>query len=235
MRRFIVFVLFILLTVGSIDLIARGSSGSSFRSSGSSFKSSGSSFKSSPAKTTKTVQPQKATPQKASSASTIKKPSNQNKPKAVSANKMDRKQTKAVKQKDQTAAKKYGDKKTATVEDQKKMAASNSYKSPTPPSVRPAYVPQTVIIGGGAPLSVGYYPIGGVYGYGYMDPVTSMYVALAGNQMIADNAAMRTAGYGNWNADGTPVRYSNPMAIISWLIGTMFVLAIIGIIIKFVI
>jgi len=228
-------ILTLLLAVGTIDTMAKGSSRSSSRSS--SFKSS--STKSSPAKTTttKTVQ-KKASPtkQKATNQSTFKKKTDTNqkkavKPKAVSKNKIDRKVSKAQRTKNTTAAKKYGNKNVASKAYKEKMVSSNNYKTSTPPKIRPAHIPQTVVIGGSS-LSVGYYPIGGYYGYGYMDPITRMYVACAAAHMIADANAMQSAGYGHWNDDGTPVRYGNSFMGLFIFLGICGVVAIVVIVIK---
>jgi len=156
------------------------------------------------------------------------------KPKAVSKNKMDKKQTKAMKSKNKSASKKYGNKANAAKAYKQDMAKkSSSYKSATPPAVRPAYVPRTVIVGGSS-LGVSYYPLGGgFYGYGYMDPVTRAYIAVNSSQMIANDMALRDAGYGDYNSNGTVVVYRNNGLVALWsFLSFCFIVCVIIVIIK---
>lgn len=225
-RRIVVVFLAVLMFVGSADILAKrgGSSRSSTRSSTKSTKSV---FKPKPKPAKKVVAPKKT---RTDNKSTIKKvaPSTKQKPKAVSKNKMDRKQTKAMKSKNAAAGKKYGNKANAAKAYKADMAKKHTqYRSSTPPKTRPASVPQSVNVGG-ASRNVTYVSLGGgMYGYGYMDPVTSMYVALAANQMVANDMALRNAGYGHYNANGTVVVYRNTGAIILWSVIGMFVLIVI--------
>lgn len=212
-RLFIVLFITFLMVGGGEDILAKGSRGgkSSFRSSGS--KSSGSIFKTAKSKPKPAVAPKKTrTDQK----STIKKSTNTQKPKAASQNKMDRRQTKVMKSKNKVAAKKYGNKANATKTYKTDMAKKHtSYKSATPPSTRPASIPQTVVINNGPSMAIGYHPFGGgYYGYGYMDPVTNMYVRLAAAQMIANDMALQSAGYGHYGANGAPIVYRNNWAVV---------------------
>ena len=207
MRR-LMFVFFaVLLMVGSADIIAKRG-GSSFR------RSTSKSF-SKKTTTKKTVAPKKT---RTDNKSTIKKKASTKKPKAVSKNKMDKKQTKAMRSKNTAAAKKYGNKKTAAKAYKTDMVKKNNYSSSTAPKTRPANIPQTVVIAGNPGIAVGYHSFGGYYGYGYMDPVTQVYMALATQHMLVNDMAMQRGGYGHWNANGAPVVYRDrgALAIVLW-------------------
>ena len=227
MRQLFVVLFAVLLMVGGgEDLFAKGSRSSSRSSSKSSFKST---------PKPKTVQAPKKTiaPKKTRTdqKSTLKKSPTSTKPKAVSANKMDRKQTKAMKSKNTAAAKKYGNKANAAKAYKTDEAKKHSsYTSPNPPSTRPASIPQTVVVAGYPSCSVGYYPFGGgLYGYGYMDPLTRMYIAVSASQMIANDMALESAGYGHYGPTGAPVVYrsSNGVYILFSIIGICVIIAII--------
>lgn len=221
MRRLVYVMLATLLIAGSADIFAKRSSG--FRSAPrktSSFKP-----KTVP-KPKPTVAPKKTRTEK---KSTLKKKTDTKKQKAVSKNKMDRKQSKAMKTKNKAAAKKYGNKKNASKAYRNDMVKKNNYTSSTPPATRPTHVPQTVVITGHPAVSVGYYPFGGHYGYGYMDPITGTYMALTAHQMLMDDMAMQRAGYGHWSADGTPVVYRNTGAVFLWLIIILVVIVLIAV------
>lgn len=200
MRR-LMFVFFaVLLIVGSAEILAKPRRSTSF----------------SPKRTTntrKTVAPKKT---RTDNKSIIKKKTSTKKPKAVSKSKMDKKQTKAMRSKNTAAAKKYGNKKTAAKAYKSDMVKQNNYSSSTAPKTRPANIPQTVVIAGTPGIAVGYRSFGGYYGYGYMDPVTQVYMALATQHMLVNDMAMQRAGYGHWNANGTPIVYRNTGAVVLW-------------------
>lgn len=227
MRRFTIFFmcLFLIFSVSEID--ARRSGGS-FRSSSSRRSSSFSTKRSSvPRKTT--------TSRKSTKKSTVKKTTNKNKQKAVSKNKLDRKQKKALVAKDKQAFKKYKNKKEATTAYKKELASKNKYDKPTPPKERPKHIPQNVTINNQqVNVSYGGFP-GGGYGYGYMDPITNAFVTLAITDMIVDSHMMRQAGYGSWQANGMPHReYIGPPAGVIFLsiFGSIVGLVVVIIIIK---
>jgi hypothetical protein len=148
-----------------------------------------------------------------SQSSTIKNTPTQSftsKPKAVSNNSIDKKQAKAIASQNNNAAKTYGSKANAEKAFREKLSTSNKYTSPTPPAVRPANIPQTIVINNtSVSPSYGMLP-GGHYGYGYYDPMTNMMVALAANQMMVDNAMMRQSGYGQWDDSGRSVVVHEP-------------------------
>lgn len=158
-----------------------------------------------------------------SQSSTIKSTPTQSfasKPRAVSNNTMDKKQAKAIASQNNVAAKTYGSKANAEKAFRDKLSASNDYTSPTPPTVRPTNIPQTVVINNtSVSSSYGMLP-GGHYGYGYYDPMTHMMVALAANQMMVDNAMMRQSGYGQWDDSGRPVivHESSPASAVALVI-----------------
>lgn len=190
-RRRSLSVIAIVLAILGTDAIARGS----FSSSRSSSFSSRSSSRSSSWGSRTTSKP-----------STISKTtSTSSKSKAISKSKVDSKQTKAVVSRDNAAAKKYGNKKAATAAYQQNLVKKNTYTSATPPATRPAYIPKTTTVGG-RNVDVTYHVLpGGGYGYGYMDPVSGTFMALAANQMMVDAAMMRSAGYGHYDAMGNPI------------------------------
>ncbi len=230
-RLFVVLFITFLMVGGGEDLFAKGSRGGSRSSSRSSSKSSGGMFKSkTKVKSTpkKVVKPKKTrTDQK----STVKKTatSTKQKPKAVSSNKMNRKQTKAMKSKNATAGKKHGNKANATKAYKGDMAKKHtSYRSSTPPATRPASVPRTVVVVAGQPgYAIGYHPFGGgMFGYGYMDPMTGLYIRLAASQMIANDMALQSAGYGHYGANGAPVVYRNNGRTVLWIFIDIFVIVI---------
>jgi hypothetical protein len=231
MRRLFVVLFAVLLMVGGgEDIFAKSRGGGSRKSS---FKLSKPKPRPKPAPTKKIVKPKKTRTDK---KSTIKKTSTSTKPKAVSSNKMDRKQTKAMKTKNTAAGKKYGNKANASKAYKGDMAKKHtSYRSSTPPATRPASVPRTVVVVAGQPgYAVGYHPFGGgFYGYGYMDPVTNMYVRLAAAQMIANDMALQNAGYGHYGANGAPVVYrSNGLIIFLSIFGFICLIVIVVAVVK---
>jgi len=156
--------------------------------------------------------------------------------KAISKNKLDRKQQKMQAPKDNAAAKKYGNKATATKAYRDKLASSNKYDSPTAPTKKPDNIPQNVTVNNTTVnTSYGMLP-GGGYGYGYMDPVTNMFVAVAAHQMLVDAHTMRMAGYGHWGADGQPIVYDpiSPLKVLFWLVIGILAIAVIALIIKWI-
>jgi hypothetical protein len=233
------FVLGILLIIGvSVsDVFSRSSSSSSSRSSsssssrsssGSSFRSSSSTIKSTPAPRPtatpkKTVAPTRSTtkPSTIKSASSPATP----KPKAVSTSAIDKQKAKATAQSNKAAVKKYKSKAEAEQACRQKLASSNSYASPTPPAVTPSHVPKTIIINNNpAPTSYGAFP-GGGYGYGYYNPITNAFVALAVADMIVDHNTLQNSGYGRWRDDGRPVQQTSAAGAI---IGIFVVLLVVG-------
>jgi hypothetical protein len=115
-----------------------------------------------------------------------------------------------------TAAATYGSKSKAEQAFREKMAASNSYNTSTPPAVRPATVPQSVTINNTS-INTSYdrLPNGG-YAYGYTDPTTHLFIALAASQMMVNSSVMAESGYGHWRDDGRPYNDSpmNPVVIV---------------------
>lgn len=221
-----------MLTILSADLFARGGRGGGSFGGGRSGGSRSSFSRSSSSRSTK-------------SKSTIKKsskPRNKEavKPKSVSKNKMDKKMSKQAAVKNKAAHKKYGNKKAATAAYRKKLTSGNKYTSATAPKTRPKHIPQTTTVGGKT-VNVTYNSFGGGgYGYGYMDPTTGVFMALAANQMMVNSAMMSQAGYGQWNANGTPYvapvvvqRTYDPMGWIWGLIGFVIVIALIAVVVKF--
>jgi hypothetical protein len=66
-----------------------------------------------------------------------------------------------------------------------KLASQNTYTSSREPSTRPNYVPRNVSVGG-RNVNVVYHQYGSGYGYGYYDPMTHAFVALAATQMMVN-------------------------------------------------
>lgn len=231
-RLFVVLFITFLMVGGGEDLFAKGSRGGSSRSS---TRSSTKSVTRTKTPTKRVVKPKKVKKSRTEKKSTIKKTATSKKPKAVSSNKMNRAQTKAMKSKNQAAAKKHGNKANATKAYKGDMAKKHtSYKSSTPPATRPASVPRTVVVVAGQPgYNVGYHPFGGgMFGYGYMDPLTGLYVRLAASQMIANDMALQSAGYGHYGTNGAPVVYrNNGMTIfLSIFFGIVFIVIIIAVV-----
>jgi len=142
---------------------------------------------------------------------------------------LDKKQQKMLAAKDQTAAKKYSTKAAAESDYKASLAKQSTYTSPTPPTQKPSYIPDNVT-SNGRPVNVTYnvYP-DGRYGYGYMDPTTMLFVALAADHYRADPYEMRNAGYGNWDNSGRPivVRNSHGLLIFFIILGGIVVTVII--------
>jgi hypothetical protein len=150
-------------------------------------------------------------------------------------NASDKKMSKMMAQKNNDAAKKYGSKQAATQAYSQKLASQNKYSSPTPPSQRPTYVPSTTNVGG-KPVNVTYnrYP-GGGYGYGYYDPMTHAFIALAATQMIVSASDLEHHGYGHYSNTGAPVVvHSGPSAlgIIFSLFGIAVLIVILVLIVR---
>ena len=196
MRKLIVVLLSLSLLVSS-DLFARTSS----RSGGSSFRSSPRSAPSKPSP--------KPAPTKPSQPSTIKPAqtttTTTQKPKAVSTNAIDKKQQKMLVSKDAEAFKKYPTKAAAENDYKQSLAKQSTYTSSIPPTQKPSYIPEN-ITSNGRPVNVTYnvYP-DGRYGYGYVDPTTMLFVALASDHYRVDSYEMRNAGYGQWDNTGKPI------------------------------
>ncbi len=116
------------------------------------------------------------------------------KPKAVSKNKLDVKQTK--RQASSTVSKKkYSSKKDAENAARKDLLKKNTYTSSKAPSTRPSHVPNSVTRNGRS-YDVDYHPMpGGGYGYGYRDPTSGLIISLLAADMIMDAAYMRNHGY----------------------------------------
>lgn len=221
--RFI-FSLCVLLLIGSSSEIfsARYGGGSSFRSSGSSFRStsSGSSFRSS------TPKPASA-PRMTTSPSTFKstpavapKPTSSVsvKPKAVSTSKIDTKKSKVMASQNKQSAQKYGTKANAEKAYREKLISSNKYNSPNPPTTRPANIPSNVTVNNvSVGTTYGMLP-GGGYGYGYYDPVSHMFMALAMNQMLVNDAMMMESGSGHWDSTGRPIVVHNNSGLMIFFI-----------------
>lgn len=243
MKHSLHFVLCFLIVIGTSDIFARRGGGSSFRSSSPSRSSS---FRSSPSRSSRSssFKSKKSTPAKkstrATKSSTLKKTSTSKKakPKAVARSKVAKKKQKALAQKNNAAAKKYGNKKNAEKAFREKMSSQNKYTSSTPPSKRPDYVPQNVTINNThVSTSYGMLP-GGGYGYGYMDPTTHMFCALAAHQMIVNDAMLMNHGYGSYGPGGQPVMMSTGASIamiIIWIIVACVVIALIIVAIRAVI
>ncbi len=143
----------------------------------------------------------------------------QTKPKAVSKSRIDQKQNKMLASKNKNAYKKYKTKADAEKAYKETLASKNKYDSPTPPAERPPSIPQTVVINNSpAPVTYCSFP-GGGYGYGYMDPVTRAYVAVATAHMIADEYEMANMGYGQWSHSGQPIRTG---VSLWWLVFILF-------------
>lgn len=67
-----------------------------------------------------------------------------------------------------------------------KLVTQSTYTSPTPPAMQPSYVPHTVV-NNGHTVNVIYHQMpGGGYGYGYYNPMTNAFVALAATEMVLD-------------------------------------------------
>lgn len=66
-----------------------------------------------------------------------------------------------------------------------KLASQNTYTSSREPATRPNYVPSNVSVGG-RNINVVYHQTGSGYGYGYYDPMTHAFVALAATQMMVN-------------------------------------------------
>jgi cation transport ATPase len=225
MRQFIICMLALLFVASSVDIVAKVRSRSPSRST---FRTpSKPKVRKAPAKVKK-VDKKAVQPGKAKAKSSFKKPDKKKDPKAkaVSKSKMDRKQSKAMKTKNNVAAKKYGNKKKAT-ESYRKDMATKKYTSQ--PATRPAHIPERVSVGGAYYPSVYY---GGYYCY--RDPLTMAYINLTASQMVVNQMAMQNAGYGQWQANGQPVRQSNPFSILFFFIGaTIFVVVVVIVIKKF--
>ena len=222
MKRLLIAVIGVILVLG-FESDARRSGGSF---GGSSSRRS-SSFSSPSRKSTPTRQVTKK--------STIKKTktSTKEKPKAVSKSTIDRKQKKALVKKDKEAAKKYGTKAKAETAYRSDLKKKSTYTSPTPPDTRPKHIPEHVSVNN-QQVNVVYGNYGGgTYGYGYYDPMGT-FMAIAAADMIVDAHMMRTAGYGQWNAQGRPIVH-NPVtagAVVTVFVGIILIGGLIVFIIK---
>ncbi len=201
---------------------SKSSWGSSSKSYGSTSKSTSGwlSSKPAPAPTTSVVKPTTTTVAPATNATTTKAttgfapakttattPATSTTPKTALDQKLAKKN--ALLSQNNEAGKKYGTKAAAETAYRQKMASQNTYTSSTPPATRPDYIPQTVSTGG-RNVNVTYHALpGGGYGYGYMDPMTNVFVTLTTAHMIADAARMNAYGYGDYDAYGRPV-YHQP-------------------------
>jgi len=257
MNKSIHFVICFLILIGlSSDVLSRGGSSSrssssrssSSRSSSSSSRSSSrpstpstikkvpsttSTVKKAPAPVTNTTTVNKPETRTTAQPSTIKKTTTTKteKPKAVKTSAVTKQKAKAMASTNKAAAAKYGTKANAEKAYREKIAASNKYNSPTPPATRPDNIPQSITINN---MSVrpdyGMLP-GGYYGYGYMDPVTHMMVALTAHQMIVNDAMMMNDGYGQWDSSGRPVIVhtgtSRGLIILFVIIGFVFIMVVI--------
>ena len=160
------------------------------------------------------------------------------KPKAVSINKLDVKQTK--KQTSSKNAKRYTSKKEAETAARKDLVSKNSYTSPKPPTVRPSHVPHTVTRNGRS-YDTDYYRFpNGSYGYGYRDPTTGLIVGLLAADMMMDAAYMRNHGYSYGPAPRSThtthvVHHSKsesrPISTMGWIFIFFITFTIIGLII----
>lgn len=160
------------------------------------------------------------------------------KPKAVSTNKLDTKQTKKVTS--STTAKKYASKKEAETAARKELASKNSYTSPKPPTTRPEYVPTTVNRNG-VRYDVDYHRLpNGSYGYGYRDPSTGLIVSLLAADMMMDAAMMNRYGYSYGPSQRTThtthvVHHDRsehrPMGVMGWILTFFIIGGVFGIII----
>lgn len=172
------------------------------------------------------------TPARTSTGSTFKSTSSPatSKPKAVATSRVDKQKMKAMASRNKAATSQYGSKANAEKAFREKMAASNAFNSPTPPATRPACIPQTVVINNTS-VTPSYDRLSnGRYAYGTYDPTTHLFIALAANQMMVNNAMMAESGYGHWRDDGRPYR-STPMSpaavVFLVLIGTGVVIGLI--------
>ena len=243
MKNFFHIVLCFIIFISSSSILARGSSSrsSSSRSSSrrSTFSSKPTSIPTPPSKPTSTVKPTSTTPaptvttpsRATTKPSTItKKPTTTTKSKAVSTSKLTKAKQKAMAQSNNESAKKYGTKANAEKAFREKMANSNKFTSSTPPSTKPDYVPQNVTINNTS-VNTRYDRFSdGSYGYGYYDPMTHMFMALAVNQMIVDDMVLRNHGYGVYNENGRPVHVSTGMSTGSAII-IIFVIIVLGIVV----
>jgi hypothetical protein len=128
------------------------------------------------------------------------------------------------------AATKYGSKATAEKAFREKMATSNSYTSATPPATRPTSVPQSITVNNTS-INTSYDRLpGGGYGYGYYDPTSHLFMALAVNQMIVNDAMMAESGYGRWGHDGRPVQTSGAGIVLLWFFGFLVIVTVIVIV-----
>jgi len=220
--RYLALIIATVLLVGNVDARRSSSSSSSFRSS-----SSRSSSTPSKSTTTKKVTPTRTTDKSSTIKSTA---TTTTKPKATSTNKLDTKlQKKKLASKDKAAFTKYSSKKEATADYQKNLASKNSYTSASAPTTRPKEVPERISYNGrDIPVSYNAYP-GGGYGYGYIDPLTMAFIALQPRYYVVDPYAMRSAGYGQWDASGQPVRTSSGAGVIllSIIIGAVIIVVIV--------
>lgn len=249
MKRSIHFVLCLLIVIGTSDIFARGGGRSSFSSGSrsSSFSRSSSSSKStsgigrsSRSSTLKSSTASKKTEgvkTGVKSTSTVNKAAaaKSQKPKAVAQSKLTKKKQKAMAQQNNAASKKYGNKKNAESAFREKMSNQNKYNSSTPPTKRPDYVPQNVTINNThVSTSYGMLP-GGGYGYGYMDPTTHLFCALAAHHMMVNDAMLMNYGYGSYGVNGQPIMISTGASVVTilfWIIGSIVLLVIIIVIIK---
>jgi len=223
----------VMLLIFSADIFAKRGGGSSFRSSSrsSSFskKSSGSRRSSSAFKKKSPAQVKK---DKAATAKrkavTVKKKKTEEKAK------LDKKLNKQMASKDKAASKKYGTKKKAEQSYKADLAKKNKYDSKEPPAKRPDNIPQQVTVNNtNINTSYGAFP-GGGYGYGYMNPMTNMFIAMAVTDMIVDSHRMRAAGYGHWNDSGQPIVYrSSAWGFLMFFLILIAVIVVVGIGIKF--
>ena len=110
--------------------------------------------------------------------------SKNNKNVAKSTSKTDKAQ---MKRQSSKAKKKYATRADATKAVKATAHKKNtSYTSSTPPKIRPASVPKTVTRNGRQTTVVYHQVSGGGYGYGYIDPLTNMFMTLAVADMIAN-------------------------------------------------
>lgn len=216
----------------SFDVDAKyRSSSSSFRSSSS--RSSSRSWGSSPSRKT-TTRPATTVKRSSTTKTTIKKQpatTTQNKSAALTKTSTTKPKAKAttltskqLKKKNRLAAKKYAapdGRKRAAADYRKEQASQVQKKWDREPATRPAYVPQTVAVGGMSHNVVFY---GGRYGYYVGGMWTPLDYAV---HMAVTDAMLSNHGYGNYR-NGTVVVERHPMSTAGAIAGIVIALIVVG-------
>jgi hypothetical protein len=120
------------------------------------------------------------------------------------------------------SGKTYRSRTEATRDMRNKMASKNTGFAKG--SARPSYVPNTYMVGG---ISRNSMLVGGCWGY--MDPVTAMFIGYGASHMVVNNSMLHSYGYRP--VAHRPV-YTSPLGIICFLLGFVALIVVIGVIVE---